>query len=63
MLHLSSNEILEKIQIFDLVGKKIKDQNINDKHYELNLSSLESSIYFVTVKGLNKISTFKLLVR
>lgn len=63
VLHLSSNEILEKIQIFDLVGKKIKDQNINDKYYELNLSSLESSIYFVTVKGLNKISTFKLLVR
>ena len=63
LLNLSSSEILKNIQIYNMLGQKIIDENINNYNYMLNLSNLSTSIYFVKVEGDSGVSTFKLRVR
>ena len=63
LLNISSSNILKNIQIYNVLGQKIVDENINNYNHMLNLSNLSTSIYFVKVEGESGVSTFKLRVR
>ena len=63
LLRVTSEEILSNIQIYNMLGQEVLNQDLNDSSVLLNLSSLSSSIYIVNVEGNNsKSKTFKLAI-
>ena len=63
MLIMSSGEKLSGIQIFNILGQKIIEEDINNYNYQINLNNLTTSIYFIQVKINDSIKSFKLRVR
>ena len=63
ILNVNSSEILRNIQLYNVLGQKIIDENINNYGYQINLGNLSTSIYFVKVEGESGVNTFKLRVR
>ncbi len=63
LLNVNSSEILRNIQVYNLLGQKIIEKNINNYGYQINLGNLSTSIYFVKVQGETGVNTFKLRVR
>ena len=64
LLRVTSEEMLSNIQIYNMLGQKVLNQELNDTSALLNLSSLSSSIYIVNVEGNNfKTKTFKLAIK
>ena len=51
------------IQVYDLLGKEIKEVSTDGETYTLNLSELESATYLVVVKNLDtkQYATYKIL--
>ena len=62
-LSVNSSEILRNIQVYNLLGQKIIEKNINNYGYQINLGNLSTSIYFVRVQGETGVNTFKLRIR
>ena len=60
---MTSSEKLSNIQIFNILGQKIIEEDINNYNYQINLSNLSTSIYFVKVESEDGINTIKLRVR
>ncbi|MFY9243851.1 MAG: BspA family leucine-rich repeat surface protein [Polaribacter sp.] len=59
----SSNQTLETIDVYNLIGKKVISENANNqKDIELNVSNLSTGIYVVKVKSGNKIISKKLVI-
>ena len=63
MLNMSSSEKLSNIQIFNILGQKIIEEDINNYNHQINLSNLSTSIYFINVESNYGIKTFKLMVQ
>jgi len=63
ILNMTSSEKLSNIQIFNMLGQKIIDEDINNYNHEINLGNLSTSIYFIKVESDNGVKTFKLRVR
>ena len=64
LLRVTSAEMLSNIQIYNMLGQEVLNQDLNDTSASLNLSSLSSSIYIVKVEGNNsKTKTFKLAIK
>ena len=63
LLNISSSEVLKNIQIYNVLGQKIIEESINNQTYQINLSSLSTSIYFIKVESENGVNNFKLRVR
>ena len=63
ILNVNSTEILRNIQLYNVLGQKIIDENINGYEYQKNLDNLSTSIYFVRVQGETGVNTFKLRIR
>jgi hypothetical protein len=63
ILNINSDEILQNIQIYNILGQKIIDETIDDNSHQVDLSSLSTSIYFIKVETNTGIKTFKLRVR
>ena len=63
ILNMSSSEKLSNIQIFNILGQKIIEEDINSYNHQINLGNLSTSIYFIKVESNNGVSTFKLRVR
>ena len=63
MLNMSSSEKLSNIQIFNILGQKIIEEDINSYNHQINLVDLSTSIYFIKVESNNGVKTFKLRVR
>ena len=57
---LNQNRI-QKVKIFDMLGKKIIETNPNNVKSILNLSSLENGIYIVKVSFEKTVETFRVL--
>ena len=63
-LRVISEELLSNIQIYNMLGQEVLNQDLSDTSALLNLSSLSSSIYIVNVKGNNsERKTFKLAIK
>ena len=64
LLRVTSEEMLSNIQIYNMLGQEVLNQDLDDTSALLNLSSLSSSIYIVNVEGNNsKTKTFKLAIK
>ena len=63
MLNINSSEILRNVQLYNVLGQKIIDENINNYGYQINLGNLSTSIYFIRVQGETGVNTFKLRIR
>ena len=64
ILRVTSEELLSNIQIYNMLGQQVLNQDLNDSSVVLNLSDLSSSIYVVNVEGNNsKSKTFKLAIK
>ena len=64
ILRVTSEDLLSNIQIYNMLGQQVLNQELNDSSVVLNLSDLSSSIYIVNVEGNNsKSKTFKLAIK
>ena len=64
ILRISSEELLSKIEIYNMLGQQVLNKNLNDSSAMLNLSNLSSAIYIVNIEGNNsKTKTFKLAIK
>jgi hypothetical protein len=63
ILNMTSSEKLSNIQIFNMLGQKIIEEDINSYNHQINLVDLSTSIYFIKVESNNGVKTFKLRVR
>ena len=63
MLNMSSSEKLSSIQIFNILGQKIIEEDINNYNHQINLGNLSTSVYFINVESNYGIKTFKLMVQ
>ena len=64
ILRVTSEELLSNIQIYNMLGQQVLNQDLNDSSVVLDLSDLSSSIYVVNVEGNNsKSKTFKLAIK
>ena len=60
-LKLRANEYLDKISIYDVLGKELINVNVNTKEKSLDLSSFSSGIYIAKVISGEKAQTFKII--
>ena len=51
------------MNVFDLTGKQVFTKNNLNANEEVNLSSLETGIYFVKVESNDKQKTIKLILK
>lgn len=62
-IHIQSSEIIENIRIIDLDGREIMNQKfVNSKTIQLNISALESGIYFIEYFSQQKIKRNRFVV-
>ena len=54
-LTITSKQILEEIIIFNPLGQQIKTFQVNFKTGEINISDLQTGMYFLSLKGINGI--------
>ena len=62
-LEMTSDETLRKIEIFNILGQKVFEEDINSNIHTSNLMDLETSIYIVNIEGTTGMKSFKLLVQ
>jgi len=62
-LEMTSDETLKKIQIFNILGQKVFEENINSNVHTSNLRDLGASIYIINVEGTTGGKSFKLLIQ
>lgn len=61
ILNVSYNKEISKISVFDLSGKQVYTQDINNKHAQINLSHLATGVYIVKAEISGEIKTFKII--
>ena len=61
-LNISSAEIIQRVEILDIVGRKVISKTLNSYNYQLDVSNLNSNVYFInyTINGV--INTKKVVV-
>ena len=62
-LEMTSDETLRKIEIFNILGQKVFQENINSNAHTSSLIDLGTSIYIVNIEGTTGMKSFKLLVQ
>ncbi|MEC4003071.1 T9SS type A sorting domain-containing protein [Flavobacterium sp. SUN052] len=60
-LNLKSNEIIDEVLVYNLVGQLILNQKFNKSDVQIDLSTLNSGTYFVKVTSSNKQKTVKIV--
>ena len=64
VLTINSQEILKRVNIYNMLGQEIMSNDVEGMNVNMNLSELNSSIYIVNVEGVNNTSnTFKIIVK
>jgi hypothetical protein len=63
-IHNKTNEPIDNLKFYDVIGKLVKSVNVNSTHTktQLNLEDLNSGIYLVKVTSINGKTTLKKLV-
>ncbi|MGL4598016.1 MAG: choice-of-anchor I family protein, partial [Bacteroidia bacterium] len=58
---ITSNELIDQIEVYDLAGSLIMRTAVNSNLFELNTSELASGIYFLNVFTESKVSTVRII--
>jgi len=63
ILNISSSEIIQRVEVLDIVGRKVITKTLNSLNYHLDLSNLNSNVYFInyTINGI--VNTKKVVVK
>lgn len=61
VLYLQSPKEVQKIEIFDMSGRKILQKNVNKKDDQINIEILKSGIYILKTYTDNSSQTFKII--
>jgi len=63
ILNISSSEIIKRVEVLDVVGRKVITKTLNSLNYHLDLSNLNSNVYFInyTINGV--VNTKKVVVK
>ena len=63
ILNISSSEIIQRVEVLDIVGRKVITKTVNSLKYHLDLSNLNSNVYFInyTINGI--VNTKKVVVK
>ena len=61
VLYLQSPKEVQKIEIFDMSGRKILQKNVNKKEDQINIEILKSGIYILKTYTDNSSQTFKII--
>ena len=61
-LNFNSDEFINRIEVYNLIGQRLFVDEINGFSDSINLNYLSPSIYLFKVQGVNGINLFKLLV-
>ena len=61
-LNVNSDEFLNRIEVYNLIGQRLFVDEINGFSDSINLNYLSPSIYLFKVHGVNGVKLFKLLV-
>ncbi|MDR0801260.1 T9SS type A sorting domain-containing protein [Fluviicola sp.] len=51
LIHISSDEVISKVELYKLSGELMLDQSVNDTSSEINISDLNSGMYLMKVYG------------
>ncbi|MEA3503687.1 MAG: T9SS type A sorting domain-containing protein [Bacteroidota bacterium] len=63
VLNISSNENIQTVKVMNTLGQVVKNIEIGNSTYSMNISDLEKGIYIVEIKAANnQISTRKIVV-
>jgi len=62
-LYLSAAKNIEKIEIYNLLGKQVINQQISKRTYKTNISNLSQGVYFLKVHIDGVVSTRKFIKR
>ena len=62
ILNISSSEIIQKVEVLDVVGRVIASKTLNSSNYILDVSNLNSNVYFVNYSINGVITTKKVIV-
>jgi hypothetical protein len=60
-LNLSAQDTIENVVIYNMLGQKVLDQNVNAPTSELNVSNLATGAYILQVSVNGQIGTYKIL--
>ena len=64
VLTINSQEMLKRVNIYNMLGQEVMSDNVEGMNVNMNLSELNSSIYIVNVEGVNNTSnTFRIIVK
>ena len=64
VLNITSNQTIQMVKVMNTVGQVVKNVEIGNNTYSMNISDLEKGIYIVEVKTINnQVSTSKIVVR
>jgi len=58
---VTKNDVEKEIQIFDVLGKKVFQSQLNTR--ELNISSLSPGVYIIKIREEESTATRKLIIR
>ena len=61
-LNISSSEIIQKVEVLDVVGRVILSKTLNSSNYILDVSNLNSNVYFINYSINGVVNTKKVIV-
>ena len=61
-LNISSSEIIQRVEVLDVVGRVIVSKTLNNSNYILDVSNLNSNVYFINYSINGVVSTKKVIV-
>ncbi|WP_460218239.1 T9SS type A sorting domain-containing protein [Psychroserpens sp. MEBiC05023] len=61
VLEFKSNKIVDSIEVYNVLGQNVLGSSPNGHNGQLDLSSLNSGVYFIKVEQLNVVNTFRII--
>jgi len=61
-LKVSSHQIIEAVKLYNISGQLLIDKTVNDNDVELDVSYLNSGVYFIQIHTLNAVETKRIQI-
>ncbi|WP_329807237.1 T9SS type A sorting domain-containing protein, partial [Flavobacterium facile] len=61
ILHITNGNLIEEVNVINLIGQQMISTKFNSKEIQLNLSTLPTGTYFITINSEGKSKTIKIL--
>ena len=61
ILHITNGNIIDEVKVINLIGQEVISTKFKSKEVQLNLSTLPTGTYFITVNSEEKTKIFKIL--